>query len=285
MEHQIIKMRHDVTWLLRVQLLSNEGKDLEKDYLELLRLVITESRQTDEYISVACLQLRHYIYRNADHSIKTLHMESLDAYNNTVFAFMIIISGYLCFLTDFQCCKARSYHYWWIGWLSQFVGICLFWRSLFTNPVFDGRKPGIGTPTDLVNILLELATNKDRFKLGQLTSSSICSICLGSMETQSDRGYFHRYWGQENLYQISAYSMQSVYSITIIGKWVEAYLIRKISFVILCPFTSQTENTKDLWQCDILQTDLKNKDRKGDRCFRRNRPTIKILRKSFFSAK
>ena len=166
-----------------------------------------------------------------------------------------IISGYLCLLTDFQCCKARSYHYWWIGWLSQFVGICLFGGACSLILFLMAGNLGFGTPTDLVNILLELATNKDRFKLGQLTSSSICSICLGSMETQPDRGYFHRYWGQENLYQISAYSMQSVYSITIIGKWVEAYLIRKISFVILCPFTSQTENTKDLWQYDILQTD------------------------------
>ena len=175
------------------------------------------------------------IYRNADHSIKTLHTESLDAYNNTVFAFMIIISGYLCLLTDFQCCKARSYHYWWIGWLSQFVGICLFGGACSLILFLMAGNLGFGTPTDLVNILLELATNKDRFKLGQLTSSSICSICLGSMETQPDRGYFHRYWGQENLYQISAYSMQSVY-ITIIGKWVEAYLIP--SLVILCPFTS-----------------------------------------------
>ena len=33
---------------------------------------------------------------------------------------------------------------------------------------------------DLVNILSELATNKDKFKLGQLTSSSICSVLMNA---------------------------------------------------------------------------------------------------------
>ena len=231
-------------------------------------------------MSLTLLRVKLVIYRSADHSIKTLHMESLDAFNNTVFAFMIIISGYLCLLTDFQCCKARSYHYWWIGWLSQFVGICLFGGASSLILFLMAGNLGIGTHMDLVNILLELATNKDRFKLGQLTSSSICSICLGSMETQSAREYFHRYWGQENLYQISVHAISLQHN-CIIGKRV---LFNSETFlVILCPFTSQTENTKDLWQYDILQTALKNKDRTRDRCFRRRTPRTENFRKSFFS--
>ena len=134
-----------------------------------------------------------------------------------------ISSGYLCLLTDFQCCKARSYHYWWIGWLSQFVGICLFGGASSLILFLMAGNLGIGTHTDLVNILLELATNKDRFKLGQLTSSSICSICLYSMETQSARSalleniFIDIEVKRMNLYQISAHAISLQHN-CIIGK-------------------------------------------------------------------
>ena len=128
-EQNMISMRRVTT---------SQGKDLEKDYLELLRRDHrVETNRWIHYCSLSWTRRPLYYRHKCRQSIKTLHMENIKLRNNIVFAFMIISGCCMFLLTDFRCCKARSYHYWWIGWLSQFVGICLFRRSL-TNLVLDG---------------------------------------------------------------------------------------------------------------------------------------------------